>query len=211
MGAREEIADVIAKWAARTHVSGKSGKELLQPTLAIALREAGYTVDVEDQGIFLRAGMPVWRSKDDSTIEATRGRRRVDLVVYSGSAAVALIETESDLHDLRSVGVTRRRGHYDVWSIAKTAGGEYFHSNKSLERMAAAAFYWHMFHSTGRYPSPDEAVQLLESIHSDDALQHNPGGLRLFLISGICRAGDRPILEPRLQSLGAQLACVKFT
>jgi hypothetical protein len=206
--AEAEIAEVISAWATKTKVSGKSGKRQLQPSLAIALREAGFTADEEDQGQILRSGMPVWRSKDDQTIEPTSGRRRVDIVVYRDSNPTALIETESDLNDLRLSGVTRRNGHYDVWSIARTAAGTYFDSYKSLERMAAAAFYWNTFKKTGRYPSVDEAVQSLEAVRSNERSKHNPGHLALFLVSGTCRAQDNATLAPRLGSLGAQLICV---
>src|ERR1700675_3941689 len=49
----------------------------------------------------------------------------------------------------------RRDRHYDVWSIDRNEDGTYFDSYKSLERMAAAAFYWYLFRKTGRYPSAD--------------------------------------------------------
>jgi len=206
--AEAEIAEVISAWATKTKVSGKSGKRQLQPSLAIALREAGFTADEEDQGQFLKSGMPVWRSKDNQTIEPTVGRRRVDIVVYRDSNPIALIETESDLNDLRTSGVTRRNDHYDVWSIARTADGAYFDSYNSLERMAAAAFYWNTFRKTGRYPSADEAIQSLEAVRSNARSDHNPGHLALFLVSGTCRARDNAILAPRLVSLGARLMCV---
>jgi hypothetical protein len=206
--AEAEIADIITAWAKKTKVSGKSGKRQLQPSLAVALREAGFTADEEDQGQILRSAMPVWRSKDNQTIEPTTGRRRVDIVVYRDSTPIALIETESDLNDLRTSGVTRRNGHYDVWSIARTADGAYFDSYKSLERMAAAAFYWYQSKKTGRYPSVDEATQSLEAIRSNERSNHNPGHLALFLVSGSCRTQDNAALEPRLRSLGAQLICV---
>jgi len=180
----------------------------LQPTLAIALREAGFTADEEDQRQMLAPGMPVWRSKDDSTIEPTAGRRRVDIVVYRDSTPIALVETESDLNDLRSTGVTHRNGHYDVWSIARSAAGTHFDSYKSLERMAAAAFYWYQFRETGRYPSVEEATRSLELVRSNEIAAHNPGHLALFLISGNCRAHDQAVLAPRLHSLGAHLVCV---
>jgi hypothetical protein len=208
MDAEADIAQVISIWAAKTKVRGKSGKRQLQPTLAIALREAGFAADEEDQGQILRPGMPVWRSKEDQTIEPTTGRRRVDIVVHRDTTPLALIETESDLNDLRSSGVTRRNGHYDVWSIARTASGAYFDSYKSLERMAAAAFYWHLFQKKGRYPSVSEATQSLEALRSNERREHNPGNLPLFLISGSCRAQDKIILGPRLQCLGAELVCV---
>jgi hypothetical protein len=208
MDAESEIAQVISIWAAKTKVSGKTGKRQLQPTLAVALREAGFTADEEDQRQFLKSGMPVWRSKDNQTIEPTTGRRRVDIVVYRESTPIALIETESDLNDLRRTGVSKRNTHYDVWSIARTADGAYFDSYNSLERMAAATFYWYQSKKTGRYPSVAEATQSLEEVRSNACSDHNPGHLALFLVSGTCRAQDNAILAPRLGSLGARLMCV---
>lgn len=208
MDAESDIAQVISIWAAKTKVSGKTGKRQLQPTLAVALRDAGFSADEEDQRQFLKSGMPVWRSKDNQTIEPTTGRRRVDIVVYRNSSPIALIETESDLNDLRTLGVTRRNGHYDVWSIARTATGAYFDSYNSLERMAAAAFYWHQSTRVGRYPSVAEATKLLEAVRSNECSDHNPGHLALFLVCGTCRTQDNAILEPRLVSLGARLMCV---
>jgi hypothetical protein len=69
-------------------------------------------------------------------------RRKIDIVVRAGQQPIALIEIESDLNDLKKSGVTNRNGHYDVFSIAKSADGAYFDSYKPLERMAAAAFYF---------------------------------------------------------------------
>jgi hypothetical protein len=108
MNIEAQIARVANIWATKTQVSGKSGKRQLQPSLAVALREAGFAANEEDEGGLLRAGMPVWRSKDDQAIEPTTGRRRVDIIVYGDSTPVALIETESDLNDLRPTGVTHQ-------------------------------------------------------------------------------------------------------
>ena len=128
-------------------------------------------------------------------------------MVYKNRDLVALIETESDLNDLRVDGVTKRNGHYDVASIAKTKDGTHFNSYNSLERMASAAFYWSVLRGTGRYPSPLDAVRMLEGVMSDDSKDHNPGQVPLFLVSGLCRRQDPVILSRRLESLGAQLIC----
>jgi hypothetical protein len=203
----DEISNSIAGGIADLNVSAKAGKSLLQPTVASALRSAGFRADEEDSGQLLRSGMPVWRSKDNNAVVPTKGRRRVDIVVYKNGDLVALIETESDLNDLRSDGVTKRNGHYDVASIAKAKDGTYFNSYNSIERMASAAFYWNAFRSTGRYPSPRDAVIMLEAVRSDDSRNHNPAQIPLFLVSGFCRRQDPAILSRRLESLGAKLIC----
>jgi hypothetical protein len=74
--------------------------------------------------------------------------------------------------------------------------------------MAAAAFYWHLFRRTGRYPSVDEAAETLEAVRSDACADHNPDRLAIFLVSGTCRAQDKGVLAPRLRSLDAHLICV---
>jgi len=117
----------------------------------------------------------------------TKRRRRIDVVVYKSSDLVALIETESDLNDLRIDGITKRNGHYDVASIAKSKDGTYFNSYNSIERMASAAFYWSALRSSGSYPSPQQAVKMLEALMSDDSRDHNPAQIPLFLVSGFCR------------------------
>jgi hypothetical protein len=203
-----EVTNAIEGCVAGLSVSGKMGKSILQPAIAAALRTAGFTADEEDTRQLLRSGMPVWRSKDNGTVVPTKGRRRVDIVVYKSSQLVAMIETESDLGDLRLSGVTKRNGHYDVASIAKSADGTHFDSYNSLERMASAAFCWGVFRSTGQYPSPEQATELLETIRSDDPLQHNPAQVPLFLVSGSCRTLDRSVLSRRLASLSATLVCV---
>jgi hypothetical protein len=127
----------------------------------------------------------------------------IDLVVYSPSGIpLALIETESDLDDLRLEGTSKRRGHYDVHSIASSEVGGPFSSYKSLERMAAAAYY-HKHRDLG-----EAAVARLETLASNAPADHNPAGLELFLVVGRCRQSDRSILAPRLESLGAQLISV---
>ena len=62
-------------------------------------------------------------------------------MIRKQGSVVCLIETESDLNDLREQGVSGRSGHYDVLSVARRDDGTWFHSYKSLERMAAAAWY----------------------------------------------------------------------
>jgi hypothetical protein len=203
-----EITELINNWAAKMNVAGKMGRKVLQPSLAMALRAAGFRADEEDQACVLQPGMPVWRNKEDATIEPTALRRRVDIVVYRDNRMVAMIETESDLNDLRPSGITRRNGHYDVWSIARAGNDEYFDSYKSLERMAAAAFYWDKLRRTGQYPSAADATMLLGCVHSDQPSDHNPGAIPLILVSGSCRGPDEKILVPRLRSLGASLICV---
>ena len=181
----------------------------MQPSLAIVLGENGFRVDLEDGGELLKERMPVWRSKDTDCVEPTARRRKMDIVAYRDERLVAIVEIESDLNDLRETGVTRRNGHYDVWSIAKSSKGSYFDSYKSLERMAAAAYYLHLSIASGFYPSEDDAVGRLEAVVSDDPTDHNPTGIALFLVSGRCRPIDRAILTPRLESLGARLFCAK--
>lgn len=205
------VADTIRGCLAGLSPSGKAGKSLLQPTIANALRSAGFVADEEDSEQLLRSGMPVWRSKDDGTVVPTKGRRRVDIVVYRDGNLVALVETESDLNDLRVAGVTRRNGHYDVASIAKDADGRYFDSYNSVERMAAAAFYWSALHSAGFYPSPQQAVSMLEVVASDESIHHNPTQIPMFLVCGSCRRQDPGILSRRLASLGARLICANAT
>lgn len=144
------------------------------------------------------AALPAWRDKQSFDVVATPGRRRIDLVVRRNAELVALVETESDLNDLREHGVSGRSGHYDVFSIAGRSDGTWFHSYKSLERMASAAWY-----ATGR---SEEALQQLKS----EALEaHNPLGLCLVLVTGSSRGLDRRILAPRLKSLGASLVSIR--
>jgi len=209
MNDSDRISQTIESWISNFRVSGKMGRKFLQPSLANALVEIGYRAELEDSSELLKKQMPVWRSKDTKSVEPTLGRRRIDIIVYEGDRPAALIEIESDLNDLRQSGVTRRNGHYDVWSIARSSHGDYFDSYKSLERMAAAAFYLHLSGSSGKYPCADEAVRRLESVVSDDPVNHNPTGVSLYLVSGNCRPIDRRILAPRLNSLGAKLYCGK--
>jgi hypothetical protein len=164
--------------------------------------------DTEDSQQFLLRGMPVWRSKDTQQIEVTAARRRIDIVVYAIERPIALVEIESDLGDLRLSGVTRRNGHYDVFSIGGDSEGQWFHSYKSLERMAAAAQYHSMFSQTGEYPDISSGIAHLERLQSDDPKAHNPSGLELILVSGRCREVDHRVLAKRLTALNASLICI---
>lgn len=208
MYAKVELIRTIRQAVSALAISGKTGKAVLQPTVASALSEAGFRVDLEDAAEVLPNWLPVWGSKDDGQVVPTVRRRRIDLVVYEADVPVALIETESDLNDLRIAGVTKRSGHYDVASIARHGDGGHFDSYNSLERMACAAFYWHQSRTCGRYPTREQAVALLEAIASDDPGDHNPAGLTLVLVSGNCRPQDEGIIARRLRSLSASLVCV---
>ena len=208
MSTAKEILEVIKGSVKGKRTSGKMGKSYLQPTIAAALRTAGFNADEEDTAKLLPPRMPVWRSKDNHEVEETIVRRRVDIVVYKDGQLAAMIEAESSLGDLRVSGVSRRNGHYDVESIAKNADGGYFDSYKSLERMATAAFSWSIFCKTGAHPSPHQAQALLEAVRSDDTKLHNPANVPLFLVSGLCRKIDETILSRRIKSLSATLVCV---
>jgi hypothetical protein len=208
MNERPPIGALVKSAVSLTPVRGKQGRDLLQGLVANHISQAGLVADLEDQGQFLQSGMPVWRSKDTGQVELTPGRRLTDIVVYDQRKPIALIEIESDLNDLRRTGVTNRNGHYDVHSIARDANGSFFHSYKSLERMAAAAMYHALFTESGAYPTSDQGVSRLQKLASDDPSDHNPMALELILVSGSCRSYDREVLAKRLQSLGAQLICV---
>ena len=135
------ILQLIRSGTASMPISGKVGQRLLQPKIAQVLSASGYDVDVEDTRGFFPPGLPAWRDKQTFEVVPTSGRRRIDLVVRKNEEVVALIEAESDLNDLREHGVSGRSGHYDVFSIASQADGTWFDSYKSLERLAAAAWY----------------------------------------------------------------------
>jgi hypothetical protein len=188
---------------------GKCGESDLKPAIATSLENLGFDVDTGDKRKFLRAGMHVWRDKETGNVILTRSRRIIDLVIYKEERPVALIEVESDLNDLAHFGVKRRNGHYDVASIGCTASGEYFNSYKSLERMAAAAYYFYRYKTDGTYPDPITGIGALNTLRSNDPASHNPLRLPLLLVAGTCRTGspidDRKILEQRLKSLGAEL------
>ncbi len=185
----------------------KTGISQLQPQIAARLRAEGLIADEEDSRQFLKSRMPVWRNKDDNEIVPTRARRKIDIVVYDNDELVALIETESSLDDLRVDGVSSRRGHYDVFSIARDENGHWFHSYNSLERMAAAAHFYHHSLTVGTYPTSDEGIQMLESLQSDKIETHNPAGIPMYLVSGKVRDRDPEIIEKRLSSVGAVLMC----
>jgi hypothetical protein len=201
----EEIRKAIQSALSRISIIGKCGSNILQPAIAGAIRHAGFEADEEDDGFFLSPRMSVWRSKDTNDTEITGTRRQIEIVVHWKGRPVALIETESDLNDLKRNGVTLRNGHYDVLSIARNADGAYFDSYKSLERMAAAAFYHHLQEDQGFNMAPELAERAIEGIKSNEPRDHNPAGLALFLVTGFCRQMDRKILQPRLSSLNAQL------
>ena len=188
-------------------IVGKTGCKLIQPKLADALTDAGYTVDLEDSRKLLRNNIPVWRSKISGEVVPTLRRRKVDLVVYMDNSLAALIEVESDLNDLQLAGAKKKQGRYNVSSIAKNRSGGYFNSYNSLERMATAAYCWHLFTINQKYPDPADVVTALLSLASDDPAVHNPSAVPLFLVSGTCRAEHHRILQPRLDSLNATLVC----
>ena len=120
-------------------------------------------------------------------------------MVYSDDKPIGLVEIESDLDDLKAAGVSKRRGHYDVFSISRSGSESYDDSYKSLERMAAAAFY---------RATPEDGPAQLEKTCSDEPGIHNPTGLAIILVVGRCRTQDSAILKPRLNSLDAELVCV---
>jgi hypothetical protein len=109
------------------------------------------------------------------------------------------------LNDLQLSGISNRNGHYDVYSIAKSASGQFFHSYKSLERMAAAAAYHHLLTHDHTYPLPEYAAKHLEAISSNDPLRHNPSSMPMFLITGSCKKSE--ILDARMKSLDAEMIC----
>ena len=204
----KNVAEIVRAAVEGFPVSGKCGRDQLQGHVASSIEAAGLVADTEDSQQFLRRGMPVWRSKDTNEIEMTTARRRIDIVAYHGGRPIALVEIESELGDLRLSGVTRRNGHYDVFSIAQDSVGQWFHSYKSLERMAAAAQYHAISQQTGEYPDVSVGVAHLERMQSDHPEVHNTSGLELILVSGRCREVDHRILAKRLGSLNAKLICV---
>jgi hypothetical protein len=196
----DEIVQIIKNSTSAITVSGKIGQRVLQPHIARTLTAYGFNVDIEDQAGFLPPGLAVWRDKHSCEVVETTGRRRIDLVIRKADKVLALIETESDLNDLREEGVSNRDGHYDVFSIARCASGMWFDSYKSLERMAAAAWY-----SAGRTRAD------LENVRSNSVEIHNSAGIGLILVSGRVRSKDRRVLAPRLGALGAHLIGVTET
>lgn len=195
--ATKAVWQLIKAGTVNISATGKIGQRILQPAIAQILTAAGYDVDLEDARGFFPAGLPAWRQKPGGEIAVTTGRRRIDLIVHKQGDVVALIETESDLNDLREQGVSARSGHYDVFSVARSGDGTWFNSYKSLERMAAAAWY-----ATGRRQSA------LEDLQSESPDAHNPSGVGLILVAGSSREMDRRILAPRLHALGASLVSI---
>lgn len=191
------VLQLVRSGTASIPINGKVGQRLLQPRIAQVLTASGYDVDIEDTRGFFPPSLPAWRDKQSSEVVVTSGRRRIDLIVRRNEEVVALIETESDLNDLREHGVSGRSGHYDVFSIAGRADGTWFHSYKSLERIAAAVWY-----STGR------SQAALEQVRSDAPDAHNPQRICLILVTGSSRALDRRLLAPRLKALGASLVTI---
>lgn len=205
MDLRGQLLSIVKTSVRNVPIKGKCGQNRLHELVATALRQNGFVADKEDSREFLRKALPVWRSKDDCKVEPTRRRRHIDIVVYSDDNPVGLIEIESDLDDLKEAGVTKRRGHYDVFSISRSGSGSFYNSYKSLERMAAAAFYWAR---RGQSDSDLTPLAQLEEICADLPEIHNPAGLAIVLVSGRCRRQDFDILEQRLASLSADLVCV---
>jgi len=92
--------------------------------------------------------------------------------------------------------------------VARSAEGRFFPSYKSIERMAAASFFYFLKQRDGKDPTPKSACDQLAALVSSDASMHNPANLALILVTGSCRSADRRILQARLASLDAQLICV---
>lgn len=208
MDERSLIRDAIKIALHTVQSSGKTADKILKPAIAQSLKAQGFGADQEDTRGMMERGLPVWRSKDSGEIESTSGRRRVDIVVYSknGYDLIGLIETESDLDDLRPSGVVNRRsGHYDVYSIAGQENGSFFESYKSLERMAALVFYRSSRMRSDRDFSPMNVVQDLEQVRSDSRTAHNPTNVPLFLVSAQCRKSDLEMLDARCRSVGAEV------
>jgi len=184
---------------------GKIGKQLHKDIVVALKQGTGLRIEKEDKLQFLRRQMPVWRDKNSKGVVPTIKQRKIDIIVYDIDLPVALIEVESDLDDLQQSGVSNRDGHYDVFSIARSADGTHFHSYKSIERMAAAAMYHYLYKRDRLYPTAELALEYLEALHSDDHTDHNPSALPMFLVSGSCKKSE--ILQRRLKSLNAELIC----
>jgi hypothetical protein len=209
----KKLKAIIKNWASNIPHSENANKrgEKLKHLLVKHLIECGYDADMEDSRMFLKPGMPVWRSKHDKEIKypKPRARLKIDIVVYKSNIPIALIEVESDLDDLRIKGVTNRDNgyNYDVYSIAKKRNGKYFDSYKSLERMTAAAFYFYLSQEQG-IENNNEAIKTLEKISSDDIDDHNPSNFPLYLITDKCTSTHREILDERLKVTGAEFICI---
>lgn len=200
-----QIRAAIQQATDSTLVSGQHADGPLKDAIASSLRQAGFEADVGDKRKFLPDRLPVWRCKNSLRVVPTKRRRIIDIVIYSGNEPVALLETESNLKDLRLTGVSTRNGHYDVYSISRRADGLFFHSYNSVERMATAIL-WHTIGKNSSDPSTETFAGLMEKIKSDAPNDHNPCLMPCFLVTADCpRDIDREILEPRLTSLGADL------
>ncbi len=205
-GFKDQIRDALQS-VPKPLGKAKCGKQLHEDIAAELRKVTSFRIVKEDPAQFLQARMPVWRDKHSDEIVPTINRRKIDIVVYDGNTPIALVEVESDLDDLQPTGVSRRKGHYDVFSIAKSADGFHFHSYKSLERMAAASIYRHLHERDGIYPSTKQAIEHLNALNSDNPDDHNPSQLPMFLVCGSCRNSE--ILGARLGSLGAELICAR--
>jgi hypothetical protein len=203
---RAQIRTVV-NGVPRPEGKGKVGRKLHDDIAAALKEQTKFRIVKEDTTKFLQAKMPVWRDKQSNEVEPTVNQRKIDIVVYDGEVPVALIEIESDLNDLQQTGISNRSGHYDVFSISRSASGEYFDSYKSLERMAAAAIYHHLYAREGSYPAAEFAIDHLEALRSNSPTDHNPDRIPIFLVSGFCRSTDHKLLEARLKSLDAELIC----
>ena len=125
-----------------------------------------------------------WVDNEGRPAPATR--REIDIALLDEGVPWAFIEVESDLDH---AGKTGPGAHYSVKSIARSARGKRFVSYQSLERMAVAA-----------NPEVGHAP-----IVSDDPAHHNPRSMPLFLVVHNCTDAQRRVLEPRCQSLGAEI------
>lgn len=201
-----DVQEIIEPIVRRFPAGEKKQKQMTDALVGV-LQSSGYLVDPQDRGHFFDSGLPAWRSKHDDLVVETLTRRKIDLVVYESEQIKALIEIESDLNDLREVGVSKRGfpNNYDVFSIAKDKNGSWYHSYHSLERMAVAAFCYSEKASGRPISSHSTLVRGLECICSDRPDLHNPANIPIILVSVKCRSKDARILAPRLHSLNAKL------
>ena len=115
----------------------KQGNEKVQNDVRDAVSAAGYVVDQQDTGCFLKSRMPVWQqySENGLAVKETVARRIINLVVYEPDkhTPVALIEVESELAHMSSKTNKFNPGCYAVASIARDATGKPFDSYNSVE------------------------------------------------------------------------------
>ncbi len=203
---REAIKEVLIDPKVRdaVRINPKQGKRLIQPWIAQQLKAAGYFVDLEDVNRLLPSGVPVWRDHWSGQIVPTRGRRRVDGVVYRNrgdALPIAIVEVESELGHACSES---KDAVYRVDSIARNNQNKPFDSYQSIERLATLARWLHL-----RQQDPsaqkDEIRAALEGVTSNDSKIQNPCGIPLFLAVGRCRNRERTVLQPRLDSLEVEL------